>query len=507
MNGTEDYLDGLLNSVSDSKIDDTDVRTEEGAMRSEKDFMDDFENEVSLDEDENQFLKQFEKELDDEKPDFAETEKQKDDLFFENLDGIVNSVKQEMTEQENNLNDDVMVDTLGDFMGNDTLELQDEPESGIESEAKTDNNQADEGASLENLVEEISAAGSLPDEESLMDDDQDLMDLLKSDDDLSDIGEMLNADENHETIENVDEFSDTDIAVDGASDDAENKSQKKEGFFAKLSKALFGPDEDELEAEETEKVSIAPAMPNIEELSDENMQILQELGEGTVAPEIPVEEPQEDKKKKKEKKEKKKKEKEPKKEKVKKPKKEKKPKLPKEPDNTPPLPKVPVILIFVMGFSFLALVVIATNLFSYSNGFIEAENAYNLQSYEEAFSYVSGMEIHEEDTATYKKYKLMALVAGEYSAYQSLFEAGIYDMALDSLVKTVGRCEKYRADAGDYECTTQLEALENEASVALEGFGIDAAKALEIYGLENRSEYTRELYQILDDAGLDKVTE
>ena len=56
----------------------------------------------------------------------------------------------------------------------------------------------------------------------------------------------------------------------------------------------------------------------------------------------------------------------------------KKPKKPKEPDNTPPLPKKPVALIMVMAASFLALVLVGTNLFGYTLSFNNAKQAYEL---------------------------------------------------------------------------------------------------------------------------------
>ena len=69
----------------------------------------------------------------------------------------------------------------------------------------------------------------------------------------------------------------------------------------------------------------------------------------------------------------------------------KKPKKPKEPDNTPPLPKKPVALIMVMAASFLALVLVGTNLFGYTLSFNNAKQAYELGDYQAAFADVSGL--------------------------------------------------------------------------------------------------------------------
>ena len=170
---------------------------------------------------------------------------------------------------------------------------------------------------------------------------------------------------------------------------------------------------------------------NIEDLTDDNLALLQALeGGGQELDDIPekseIDEKARKKQEKKEKKEQKKKERaakreQKKQEKANRPKKEKKPKKPKEPDNTPPLPKAPVILCFVMAGSLLALVVIGTNLFGYSNSVAEAQKSYDLGDYESAFARLSGMEIKEADIEIYEKSRILAYASGEFRAYQSFF--------------------------------------------------------------------------------------
>lgn len=474
MSKAEDYLDGLLDSVEKGNSENAGDKGD--IMRSEDDFMKDFEQDMLSGESEDDFLKQFEKELQDGSADSSIAD---DDMFFENIDGIVNSVKQEMDEKP------------------------EEPDS------------------LDTLINQVSAGEEYPEEQNLAGNDQDLMDLLQSDEGLSDIGDMLNADENHEFLADsgLQDFADTEMGELTADGEETEEKPKKEGFFAKLGKILFGEDEEELETKKkVEKPVIAhTAMPDIEDLSDDNLAILQALdGGGEPEPETPEEEPEEDEKAKKkaEKKAKKKEEREQKKKeraekKANKPKKEKvkKEKPPKEPDNTPPLPRVPVVLVFVMAGSFLALVLIATNLLGYSNSFVEAESAYNEGNYELAYQQVSGMEIKDTDLEIYEKYRIMALISGEYSAYENLMEGELYDMALDALVRTVGRCEKYRGDAESYGCAGNVESMKAKAVAALAGFGIGEEEALALYGIEDRSEYSRGIYGILKTAGLEKVAE
>lgn len=499
MSEAEDYLDGLLDSVANGSTKNMGDKGD--IMRSEEDFMKDFEKDMLSGDGEDEFLKKFEKELRDGDENTAD-----DDMFFENIGGIVNSVKKEMDGKQDDFGEDVMVDTLGDI-----------PE--IEGMNKKENS-FDELDSLDALVKEVSGNDGQTGEESLVDNDQDLMDLLKSEEGLSDIGDMLNADANNETFDDTgfQNFAETEMGEISAEGAEPEEKPKKEGFFAKLGRILFGEDEEEAEEKkEVERVSIAPStMPDIEDLSDENLEILQTLdGGGSQEPEVPQEEPEEDEKaKKKEEKARKKEEKEKKKrekkeQKANRPKKEKikKEKPPKEPDNTPPLPKVPVLLIFIMAGSFFALVLVATNLMGYSNSFADAENAYNAGNYELAYQQVSGMEIKETDLEAYEKYRIMAMISGEYRAYESLMQGEFYDMALDALIRTVGRCDKYYSDAETYGCAGNVENMRAQAVGALADFGIGEEEALALFNTDDRKEYSKGIYGILKTAGLEKVAE
>ena len=301
----------------------------------------------------------------------------------------------------------------------------------------------------------------------------------------------------------------------------EKKAGEKTGFMNKLGVVLFGEDDEEDEEDDfvlfkkkgTAKAktkSVPQAGPaeegnvTIGAASEDDLALFGDYS-GASAPTAPAEE--EPKKGKKEKKKKEKKEKV-KKEKKPRPKKEKKPKKPKEPDNTPPLPKKPVFLIFLMVASFVALVILGADLLGYSNQLNNAKNQYAKKNYSEAFAEISGMEIKEEDMALYNKYHVMAMVSVELEAYESLMSQEFYDMALDCLVRTVGRAEKYRADAQNYGCIQELNELELKAETILdETFGVSKEEALEFYSYRSKKEYSTALAKVLKELGLEKVAE
>lgn len=569
MSGTEDYLDGLLESLEGRNKSETaeiqqtselelqsEPDTKGETMRSEDEYLDSFEKEFLSGDNTDDFIRQFEKELDGGAPEAAEKGTE-EDLLFENLDGILSSAKAQSEAEEPFADmDDMMVDTLGDIPGENDAFMEDTAEeppadTGYEKEDTVEESLFDAGfepdsAALASEEEpSLNADFGMEDagakDDGFVEDDSDLMDLLKSEGDFSDIGDMLKADEQNQMLADggSDELSDTlgfeDLGMPEEAEEAEQtgepeelskknrKKKKKEkaqkmekeestGFIQKISHLLFGEDE---EGEETgqEPVKVAPvAPPSIEELSDENLQILQDL-EGApevieAVPEEPVEDEKEKKKREKqEAKEKAKQEKAEKKAQAKKEREEKKAqkvkkeKPPKEPDNSPPLPKKPVVLTFIMVASFMALVLIGTNLVGYSNSIENAAREYGLGNYETALAEVSGMELKEQDFDTYQKYWIMANASGEYRAYQTFLAAGIYDMALDSLIRTIGRCEKYQADADEYGCAAELSNLRSQAAGALASFGLTEEQTLALYVTEERDDYSKEIYALLAAAG------
>ena len=482
MNESENYLDQLLNAVDGrSDLNDSDpVNPEEIESKEQMPqkstretidipdsndlFMDQFEQELRKDNDPDEFLKQFEQELDRDESSQGVTKATQP--MLDDIDQIMESVNQEAA--------------------NDTAEME---TSAVEKTAEQKEDTAevknDEGASEDGIddlaIDDIGIDDfglddpETENEKAVSDEDDELMKILSGTGEDSEIPEADNA------------------KAEVQPDDGgkEEKKPKKQGFLAKLSKLLFGDDEPD-----EEEISGMQAEPAVTEMSMDDMDILKEL-EGSS---------DDDKKGKKEKKkkEKKKKEKAPKQP----TKKEKKPKPPAEPDNTPPLPKVPVILVFVMAASILVLVLAGTHLLGYSNSFADADQAFAEGRYSDAFQAVAGEKVKEKDTDTYEKYRITAMVSAEYEAYESMMDAEVYDMALDSLIRTVQRYDKYLQDAETYGCRGEFDKIESAAETALQqDFGLTAEDARTMYALSNKETYSREIYKVLEKAGLSEVTE
>lgn len=505
MSRSEDYLDDLLNSVSgrNDKNDITDLldsvrEDEERVIREERrrkrkkdygakyyrEFVKDLE---SFDDDE--FIRNFELELDAEEAgqDISEETLIKEGIMQKDsldIDGILSEAKKRVEGETDELPSDFFAgadeespeeDELPeDFELPENIELPEEDELSEEDELPEEDEQIQDESKLDGEF----AAGEDSDDGLL-----DLLSGLSEDSELSDIGALLKAEEDDdvsemENLESIDELSNL------SESKGKKDRKKKNGPLSKFMKLLFGEDEDELAATKV------PEEGTLDNISNENMEILKEIDAEKKG------------KKKKEKKEKAKKEK-PKKEKKEKPPKPKKEKKPKAPDLSPPLPKKPVILIGVMAASIFVLIMLGSNLINYSNNISSAKDSYNQGNYVDAYTAISGMSVKDKDQEFYKKCAVLAIVQEQYYAYLSLMDSSQYQLALDSLIRGIGRYDKYYEKAQTYGILPELEQVEQQIEQVLdEQFSVTRDQALALYQLRERDEYSMEIQKILNKLGL-----
>lgn len=560
LRNNEDYLDSLLNNVT-KKLSEFDEDFEQKkqaadpymtrknlppktmkALESvrENQFLREFENELDRDnEDPDRFLEEFESELQDEAQEFEQTKEAQradnDDTYMDQVEQLVSqsqkepqidhdpldSVEMQADGQEEESDHTVNMDQLSDL-------------APIDDAAGTEDTADHAGDDFDQLPEGMEALGDLftddgkddslgdlqlPDdnqEETLLPEDgdgelsdDDIMKLLNGggdeDEALSDIGKMLEADDQSISLEDLgaepENLSHAADAVEQSQAQKQPKEKKKKnGFFAKLMDLLFGEDDDE--TPDNEYVAEADSLEGI---SDENMEILRAMN-GDMAPE--TDDGKAGKKgRKKAKKEKKKKEPKPKKEKKPKepkPKKEKKPKKPKEAGpKEKPLPRGPVIMIWLMAFSVFVLVMTGNHLLTQGNAIRTAQERFDSGDYVGSYGALAGVKLGEGDQELYERAQTLASVQEELDAYYPLMEVRKFDLALDCLVRTVGRADLHMPEAEEWGVTTQMNALITEATQQLKDqFNVTEEQARELYAINSRDEYSLALDQVLQELGL-----
>ena len=549
MSKSEDYLDDLLNSVSDAnrRNNKKDIENliqsmnEEAAKPREREkkpvekkhedysgtgFLREFEQELATGAADD-FLQEFEMELDEEASNQADIDVKEDQTSdMEAASATKQPEVANQSEETNQLRDasepissegtgmatdgsapSDMMEDVDDIMDAVRKKVGDSGEEEHMDTSKTpedDASEEEEPLGFFDTLDEDSAA-EIPEapkteseeEEPLLSEDDDainLMDMLSGDADLSDIGDLLKADENGEELEHSededgevqDEFERLGSIEELKDLKGAKEKRKKQGFFSKIMSVLFGPDEDEDDTKIAEDDSLGS-------ISSENREILKEMDADEGAG-------------KKGKKEKKKKEKKEKKEKAKKEKapKVKKEKPPKEIDRTPPLPKKPVILIFIMALSILILILLGSSNLQYGQDMQQAKDDFASGSYVTAFQTVAGSSVKGKDENFYKKAQVLASIQSEYQSYESLSGINENEMALDALIRGYGRCVDGTDMAQEYEITDEMEGLKAQILQQLsDHFGVSEEKAAELHAMTKRTDYTKAIQEILAAAGLE----
>ena len=324
---SENYLDQLLNSMHG---EETEHPKEQQAAKQV--LRDDFEKQLFGEEEtkekakaknEEDFLREFEEELlKEDIPEYTESLNQKkQEEKATQIDASLDDLLDNIPQDDFSTGDAAKEEETG-FQGKSPLETAIPPDEG-DFEVNT----------LDDAVGTFDS--NLPKEEDGELDlsglsDSDLMDMLSGDQDLSDLGDMLSSDQDGKPLEETDSIGDfarsemnpqeevadkipelteqEDIpaqAEETASNGKnkkkkKNKKEKKEkegGFWQKLSRIIFGEDDEE----EKQAVDIGNTQgADVSELSEENQQILKELegtgGDAGREPEKKKEKPKKEKK-------------------------------------------------------------------------------------------------------------------------------------------------------------------------------------------------------------------
>lgn len=497
---SENYLDQLLNSmnVKSKRSKDKQVQALEKEIESVKQtlksrdedaFYDELEAELGTDE-YRRFVSDFEAELDEyevsskpskkkeEKKTVKEPEPVEEPASLEQIALEELEPKQEVLEEPKELLEEA--DLLQEELG--PLSLEDL----VLEEIKEEDIQVQEP-----VVQDLSGLS-----------EEELDKLLAAEEEFEDIESMLsNAQlEGLEDVTDFEAFAENEMTGAIEIQEGDNLDElvpditpKKESFLDKIKKLFSKKNKGE------DKVKIASGGTDVNTLADENQQILEafEKAEGK------GNKKKEKKKKEKKKKEKPKKEKKQKAPKQPKPKKEKKEKKPREVDPTPPLPKKPVILIWLLAISMLGLVIVLTNLVSYSTSIKDAKKLFEKGDYSAAFGEVECIEIKEKDLELYNQLSTLAPIDSEWDAY-IIF--AFYDKkveALDSLICAAGRCEVNRENAILCSAEKELDALIEKITKELaEKYGITYEEAIDVYDSFDREEYSIRMNEILENLGL-----
>ncbi|MDD6194019.1 MAG: hypothetical protein PUB19_03855 [Lachnospiraceae bacterium] len=550
MANSEDYLDGLLDSVKtvrsdvkraeeiaeesrkqreeqrNSRISPGDDFMEASGLHdytpeptlhtnlrrafSEEDFLREFEEDLAADEtDVDAFIRDFEEEINREEMAFA---RENEPSFMDSIEDIVNQAKEQiehgeipmdLPEEEEILTPDSYETAEADEgeAFEDPMVLPDMTDDPVTEETEAPVEEDDELPSLgefEDELPDLEENGAMLDEDNA---DMDLMDLLSSDADLGDIGALLQADDEHVELEEAQEefelqadaISPGENLLDDSTEETLEESEeeiKKPGFISKLLSLFSKKSKDKDETESKDVLDISPEEGD--DISQENLDILKSLDEA------------EQEGNKKEKKRKEKKEKKPKEEKEKKQKapREKKPKKEKVPDNSPKIPGKLIMVFLALGISVVVLITLGQNALGYRMSLSNARAAYNAGDYFSAYEDLMGVNLKEDDQDLFRKARLLGDLQKRSREYQVLMTKEKYPLVLDSLVIGVARYDENYEEAKSLGIEEEYKTLgETLVQLLSDQFGVSREEAVALYKL-NREDYSVRIDEIIEGDNL-----
>ena len=561
MSRSEDYLDNLLTSVTDTlnEFDNDFEQNRESLKESyqtqndlpsktqsaldeirEENFLREFEDEINRGKSDDDFLSEFERELNGEEDadlytaadgnemtapqdvnmDTADQlDADLEDLFREDSETIA-MPDEPATAAFDQEPQTVSLETPEPDMGEDVFsQMANEQDKSMEAPKGMEGLEDIFGEfgdadsilqELENGITQPADDSSAAQQETQSSMGESLTEILNESDEeaLSEIAKLLNTEEQDGNTQAMDAEADPlpmgpDFSFDesslGEEDGGEKKKKErnKNGFFGKISRMLFGTPA-ELDPEAAAEYEAAKAALGKNEETDPK-----------VLKEKKKQEKELKKQQKKEAAEQKKQEKDAAKaekaaKKAAKPKKEKKPKQKNKMPKEPPLPKVPVMMMWILALSLLVLVFLGTSLVGYSLPVKESREAFESGDYVTAYRKLQGMKVRKNDKELLKASSTLAGIQTELDAYTALMEQKQYEMALDCLVRGYNRCNLHSADAEEWNVADKLTDLQDKFDLLLkEQFDVSKRKAKKLYQIKKRSDYTMELHKILDQLGLE----
>ncbi len=156
------------------------------------------------------------------------------------------------------------------------------------------------------------------------------------------------------------------------------------------------------------------------------------------------------------------------------------------------------IIVFVFFGLLAALLLVGTNMVSYTLSIQNATTYFDKQKYTEAYNEVYGMDINDEDIEIYDKIMTVMFVNKQLNSYNSYYSLGMYPEALDSLLKGLKRYDKYIELATILGIETDLNYVRKQILGELDNiFHLSEEEAMRINSFESMGDYSLEVYNVV----------
>jgi hypothetical protein len=167
-------------------------------------------------------------------------------------------------------------------------------------------------------------------------------------------------------------------------------------------------------------------------------------------------------------------------------------------EDTGRINRVGASIVFIFFGILVTLLLIGTNVFSYSLSIQNATNYFNRHKYTQAYNEVYGKDIKDEDIEIYDKIMTVMFVNKQLNSYNNFYAMKKYPDALDSLLKGLKRYDKYLELATMLGIKSDLDYVRTQILSELNNvFHLSEEDALKLINEQNKTQYSLMVYNVV----------
>lgn len=155
-------------------------------------------------------------------------------------------------------------------------------------------------------------------------------------------------------------------------------------------------------------------------------------------------------------------------------------------------------IVFIFFGVLAAILILGTNIISYTLNIQHASAYFSKQKYTEAYYEVYGVELRDEDLELYEKIATVMFVNKQLNSYNNYYNIKQYPQALDSLLKGLKRYDKYIELATYLGVDSDLNYVRKQILAELDKkFNLTEAEAEQINRITNMKDYSLAVYDVV----------
>lgn len=155
-------------------------------------------------------------------------------------------------------------------------------------------------------------------------------------------------------------------------------------------------------------------------------------------------------------------------------------------------------IVFIFFGALAAILILGTNIISYSLNIQHASDYFSKQKYTDAYYEVYGVELRDEDLELYEKIATVMFVNKQLNSYNNYYNIKQYPQALDSLLKGLKRYDKYIELATYLGVDSDLNYVRNQILSELDKkFNLTETEAEQINTITNMKDYSLAVYDVV----------